>query len=90
MSPGKPYGSVYTRNIARLLWEVQKAQTEGESKITVAMRNEKINRGMLHRRHGYNITYHNEQAIDEDGESYSEESSLPAHTKNKRFTQGVP
>ena len=52
-----PYGSVYTRNIARVAWAVDKAQEEGEDRLDVALRMEKINRGKLAARHGYSFHY---------------------------------
>ena len=71
LTPGKPFGSVYTRNTVRLAWEVQKAQGEGDSSVTVSLRNDKINRGMLHKRQGYRITYHNEADSTEEGDPIS-------------------
>lgn len=57
----KPYGSVYTRNIARLAWELSKAQEqEDPNVINVALRLEKINRGKAPPRHGYRLGFVNE------------------------------
>ena len=55
--PTKPYGSVYTRNIARLIWGVDKAQTESESRLTVALRNEKTNHGRRHKPVAFHLDY---------------------------------
>jgi hypothetical protein len=57
----KPFGSAYTWNSSRLVWTMDKAQTEGEdSSITVALVNRKRNNGRLLPRRGYRIEFEGE------------------------------
>ena len=53
----KPSGSVYTRNIARLLWAVDKAQKPDDNRLTIALRNEKSNASRLHHPLAYHLDY---------------------------------
>lgn len=57
----KPYGSVYTRNIARIAWGIDKAQEEGTDRLAVGLRLEKINRGKVVPRQGFNLEYISDQ-----------------------------
>ena len=57
--PKKPYGSVYTRNIARLMWAVDKVQKQGDNRVTIALRNEKSNHARLHEPRAYHIDFFN-------------------------------
>ena len=62
-------GSVYTRNSARLVWVVEKAQSEGASDSTVAFTVDKFNFGRLPRRRGFRLHFESEaspRASDED------------------------
>lgn len=50
-------GSIYTRNSARLVWVVEKAQQEGSADSTVAFTVDKFNFGKLPRRRGFRLHF---------------------------------
>lgn len=53
-------GSIYTRNSARLVWVVEKAQQEGAADSTVAFTVDKFNFGKLPRRRGFRLHFESE------------------------------
>ena len=55
----KPFGSVYSPNLARLTWRVDKEQAEGDSNISVRMTNFKANFGRLEPSRGHGIVFEN-------------------------------
>ena len=55
--PDKPFGSVYSANLARLTWGMVKAQTEGESRSTIVLSNHKSNNGRIWPRRGYYVDF---------------------------------
>ena len=55
-------GSIYTRNSARLVWVVEKAQQEGAADSTVAFTVDKFNFGKLPRRRGFRLHFESERA----------------------------
>ena len=52
-----PYGSVYTKNQARLIWNVESTADEDSTKLQVTMRLNKINRGRKIGRRAYSLQY---------------------------------
>lgn len=56
----RPFGSVYTRNIARLVWGIHKAQREGENRLTIALKNEKSNNSRLFPPRAFHLDYEND------------------------------
>ena len=59
-------GSVYTRNSARLVWVVEKAQEEGSADSTVAFTIDKFNFGKLPRRRGFRLHFESEGEGDDE------------------------
>lgn len=51
------YGSVFFNNLARSVWEVRKAQTEGENIINVGLYHRKANMSKLHRPIGLRMEF---------------------------------
>ena len=64
---GKPFGSVYYSNLARLTWEIETVRQEGEDEITVAFVNRKVNYGKLLKRHALRIAFHNNDTEELEG-----------------------
>ena len=57
----RPYGSVYTRNIARVVWGVTKDQDNtDEDTLRIALRREKLNRGKSVTRQGFTMEFAND------------------------------
>lgn len=61
--PDKPFGSVYSANLARLTWGMVKAQAEGDNRSSIVLSNHKSNNGRLWARRGYYLDFVN----DDDG-----------------------
>lgn len=57
----RPFGSIYTRNIARLAWAATRDRDEESQDLRVALRLEKINRGQAPPRQGFRIQYENNE-----------------------------
>jgi AAA domain len=53
----KPFGSVYSHNLARLTWSMDRHQEEGDDEIVVALVNTKRNSGKALRRQAYRIRF---------------------------------
>ena len=56
-----PYGSVYTRNTARLIWHVESVSDDDSNELKVALKQNKINRGRKIGRKGYSLEYDTDQ-----------------------------
>lgn len=57
----KPFGSVYSYNLARLVWRMEKTQQEDDEHSTIALTNTKNNNGKLQRRQGFNVQFENNE-----------------------------
>jgi AAA domain/FaeA-like protein len=55
--PTKPFGSVYTHNLARLTWRAEAVQDEGGDRLLVALRNFKANNGRLSKARAYELGF---------------------------------
>ena len=53
----KPFGSVYTHNLARLTWGMEKVEDFGNGHVIVALTNHKTNNGRPLGRRGYDIEF---------------------------------
>ncbi len=61
---GRPYGSTYTHNLARLTWSLEQADEQNADGFAVALTNHKRNNGRLLPRQGYQVTLDVEDATD--------------------------
>jgi hypothetical protein len=57
----KPFGSVYSYNLARLVWRMDKTQQEDDEHSTVALTNTKNNNGKVHRQRGFKVSFSNDE-----------------------------
>ncbi len=59
----RPFGSAFTHNLARLTWGADKAQDEGASTTTIALKNHKRNNGRLLPGRAYTVAF--ESSVDD-------------------------
>jgi hypothetical protein len=52
----RPYGSVYVQNLARSVWEIRRAEEDG-NELTIGLFHRKVNRGRLHRPIGMRFVF---------------------------------
>ncbi len=57
----KPFGSVYTHNLARLTWRADAVQEEGNPRLVVALKNCKANSGRLWQTLAYELEFDAEE-----------------------------
>jgi hypothetical protein len=57
----KPFGSVYSHNLARLIWSMDRHQEEGDDEITVALVNAKRNSGRALRRQAFRVRFETDE-----------------------------
>lgn len=56
--PGRPFGSVFVRNLSRSAWEIQRAgESDDEDSVLVGMYHRKVNRGRLQKAAGLRVTF---------------------------------
>jgi hypothetical protein len=55
-APGRPFGSVFVRNLARSVWELRRSGEE-EDDLVVGLYHRKVNSGRLHRPLGLRLTF---------------------------------
>lgn len=56
--PGRPFGSVFVRNLARSAWEIQRAgESDDEDSVLVGMYHRKVNRGRKQKDIGLRVTF---------------------------------
>lgn len=58
----RPFGSAFTHNLARLTWGADKAQEEGVSEMTIALRNFKRNNGRALPQRAYRLAFESDAA----------------------------
>lgn len=51
----KPFGSVFTHNLARLTWSLEKVEEGGDGTMTISLSNRKANNGALLGRRAYSV-----------------------------------
>lgn len=72
----KPFGSVYTHNMSRLMWRLTRGEDDEETGI--ALTNTKSNNGRLHPKRGYRMHYETEDGrLELVGWQREEMSNLP-------------
>lgn len=59
----KPFGSIYTVNLARLTWRLEQVEEAGNGRVLIAASNHKANNGRLEKRRGYEVEFRS----DDDG-----------------------
>lgn len=61
---GRPYGSTYTHNLARLTWSLEQADEQTAEGFAVALTNHKRNNGRLLQRQAFRVTLENVPGTD--------------------------
>lgn len=64
--PTKPFGSVFTHNLARITWGMERVEDFGDGRMTLVLTNHKTNNGRPVRRHGYEVAF-----VSKDDQPYS-------------------
>jgi hypothetical protein len=73
----KPYGSVFTWNLARSVWEIRKSDDESGDELVVGLYHRKANRGRLHPPIGLRFTF-TDDAVTVRSADVAQSSSLLA------------